>query len=86
MATVNGCVATNAVRPPLSKHQLTRGFAQHTSRTSTSQTSIDSTTKTQLSELDDAVAKNKEEVVKKIVSRILQSKPHLHPNLKKLEA
>ncbi|KIR72114.1 V-type ATPase, G subunit [Cryptococcus deuterogattii CA1014] len=76
----------DAVWPPLSQQQLTREFAQHTSQTSTSQTSIDSTTKTQLSQLDDAVAKNKEKVIKKIVSRVLQSEPHLHPNLKKLEA
>ncbi|WVQ90098.1 V-type ATPase, G subunit [Cryptococcus gattii] len=68
------------------EEEFKRFKSEHTSQTSTSQTSIDSTTKTQLSQLDDAVAKNKGKVIKKIVSRVLQSEPHLHPNLKKLEA
>ncbi|ODO04816.1 V-type ATPase, G subunit [Cryptococcus amylolentus CBS 6273] len=60
--------------------------SDHTSQTTSSQTNIDSTTKTQLANLDSSVEKNKGEVIKKIVERVLQSDPHLHPNLKKIEA
>ncbi|WWC63750.1 V-type ATPase, G subunit [Kwoniella dejecticola CBS 10117] len=58
----------------------------HTNQTSSSQSSIDSSTTTQLSDLDKAVEKNKGDVIKKIVERVLQSDPKLHQNLKKIEA
>ncbi len=59
---------------------------QHTSQTSSSQSTIDSSTKKQLSDLDAAVAKNREEVIKKIVTRVVKCEPKLHQNLKKVEA
>ena len=59
---------------------------QHKSETSSSQSTIDSSTRKQLSELDAAVAKNREEVIKKIVERVVKCEPQLHPNLKKVEA
>lgn len=60
--------------------------SDHTSSTSSSQSTIDSTTKDQLVQLDAAVQKNRDEVTKKIVDRVLKCEPHLHPNLKKVEA
>lgn len=60
--------------------------SQNKSQTSTSQTSIDSTTKKQLAELDEAVKKNREAVIVKIVERVVKCEPKLHQNLKKIEA
>ena len=59
---------------------------QHTSQTSTSQTTIDSDKDEQLKTLDAAVKKNGPDVVEKIVSRVLQVNPELHRNLKKVDA
>lgn len=59
---------------------------QHTSQTSTSQTTIDSSKDEQLKKLDAEVKQNGPKVVEKIVSRVLQVNPELHPNLKKVEA
>ncbi|EIW67112.1 hypothetical protein TREMEDRAFT_34120, partial [Tremella mesenterica DSM 1558] len=58
----------------------------HSSETTSSQTTSDAQTKIQLSELDVAVEKNKHSVIDKIVERVLQCDPHLHQNLKKVEA
>lgn len=65
---------------------LHRRCSQHKSETSSSQSAVDSDTKKQLSELDSAVAKNRDEVIKKIVERVVKCEPKLHPNLKKIEA
>ncbi|RXK39017.1 V-type ATPase, G subunit [Tremella mesenterica] len=58
----------------------------HSSETTSSQTTSDAQTKIQLSELDVAVEKNKHSVIDKIVERVLQCDPHLHQNLRKVEA
>lgn len=59
---------------------------QHTSQTSTSQTTIDTDKDEQLKKLDAEVKKNGPDVVEKIVSRVLKVNPELHRNLKKVEA
>ena len=59
---------------------------QHSSQTTTSQSSIDSSTKTQLESIESAIGKHKDEVVKKIVERVVKCEPEMHPNLKKVQA
>lgn len=66
--------------------QMRMTDVQNSSHTTTSQSSIDSTTKKQLSDIETAVKDNRDAVIKKIVERVLQCDPHLHPNLKKIEA
>ncbi|KAL7425086.1 hypothetical protein Q5752_000774 [Cryptotrichosporon argae] len=66
--------------------EFKRFESDHTSRTTTSQTTIDDSTKKQLTALDEAVAAHSAEVIDKIVGRVLQCEPKLHPNLKKIEA
>lgn len=74
-------------RVPIQLHRFsTAANPQHTSQTSTSQTTIDSDKAEQLKKLDAEVQKNGPEVVDKIVSRVLKVNPELHPNLKKIEA
>lgn len=59
---------------------------QHSSQTTSSQSTIDAQAKTQLAELEEAVKKNRDGVIKKIVERVTKSEPQLHQNLKKVEA
>lgn len=59
---------------------------QHTSQKSTSQSTIDESTKQQLAEVEESMKKNREAALKKIVDRVLTVEPKLHPNLKKVEA
>lgn len=67
--------------PPLyTSHQ------QHTDQTSSSQSTIDSSTKEQLAALDTQVKGNGAAAVVKIVGRVLSVNPKLHPNLRKVEA
>lgn len=59
---------------------------QNSSNKSTSQSTIDQSTKTQLADIEKAIKQNKDEVIKKIVERVIKCEPGLHPNLKKIEA
>ncbi|GFZ47058.1 V-ATPase 13 kDa subunit, partial [Saitozyma sp. JCM 24511] len=60
--------------------------SEHSSQTTSSQSTIDAQAKTQLAELEEAVKKNRDGVIKKIVERVTKSEPQLHQNLKKVEA
>jgi hypothetical protein len=59
---------------------------QHTSHKSTSQSTIDESTKKQLAEVESSMQKNRDAALKKVVDRVLSVEPKLHPNLKKVEA
>ncbi|KAI9637021.1 H+-ATPase G subunit-domain-containing protein [Dioszegia hungarica] len=60
--------------------------SEHTSQTTTSQSTIDSETDGQLKDLDAAVKSNQGGVVKTIVERVLKCEPELHRNLSKVGA
>jgi V-type H+-transporting ATPase subunit G len=59
---------------------------QHTSQTSSSQSSIDASTKQQLESIESALKAHRADAVKKIVERVIKCEPELHQNLKKVEA
>ncbi|RSH85873.1 H(+)-transporting V1 sector ATPase subunit G [Apiotrichum porosum] len=61
-------------------------FKKFESETSSSQSTIDTTTKDQLATLDSDIKKNGDAATKKIVGRVLSVEPKLHPNLQKIEA
>jgi V-type H+-transporting ATPase subunit G len=65
---------------------LTLSCTQHTSQTSSSQSTIDAQTKDQLAEIEKAIAQNRDAVIRRIVERVTKSEPRLHQNLKKVEA
>jgi len=54
--------------------------------TSTAQTAVDKDTEIKLQAITDSYNKNKDQVVKKLLDRVVLVKPELHRNLKKLEA
>ena len=60
--------------------------AQNSSNKTSSQSSIDSSTKTQLADIEKAIKQNQDGVIKKIVERVVTCDPQMHPNLKKVEA
>ncbi|BEJ18129.1 hypothetical protein CspHIS471_0704060 [Cutaneotrichosporon sp. HIS471] len=60
--------------------------SEHTSHKSTSQSTIDESTKKQLAEVESSMQKNRGDALTKIVDRVLTVEPKLHPNLKKVEA
>jgi hypothetical protein len=69
-----------------SAHTITTFHQQNSSQTTSSQSTIDASTKKQLADIESAIKENRDATVKKIVGRVLQCDPHLHPNLKKIEA
>jgi len=80
---IDNDLSLSARSPPTAPKHFTK---QHTTQTSSSQSTIDSSTKEQLATLDAQVKEHGDEVIKKIVSRVLSVEPKLHPNLKKVEA
>jgi hypothetical protein len=70
-------------RPHSNVQQLPQ---QNSSQTSSSQSTIDESTKKQLAEIESSIKQNREKTIKKVVDRVLQCDPQLHPNLKKVEA
>lgn len=60
--------------------------AQHAGSTQTAQATIDQETKIKLQEITDAYNKNKDQVVKKLLDRVVLVEPELHRNLKKAQA
>ena len=61
-------------------------ITQHAGSTQTAQAAIDQETKIKLQEITDAYNKNKDQVVKKLLDRVVLVKPELHRNLKKVQA
>jgi hypothetical protein len=81
------CAANDAraIRPQFSI-QNQADPPQHTSQTSSTQSTIDESTQKQIKELEAAVAKNRDAVVDKILERVVKCEPTLHRNLTKLGA
>lgn len=61
-------------------------ITQHAGSTQTAQVAVDHETKIKLQEITDAYNKNKDQVVKKLLDRVVLVKPELHRNLKKVQA
>jgi hypothetical protein len=59
---------------------------QNSSQTTSSQSTIDQSTEKQLADIESDVSQNRDKTIKKIVGRVLTCEPHLHANLKKIEA
>jgi V-type H+-transporting ATPase subunit G len=70
----------------LAHRPLTRLYQQNSSQTSSSQSTIDDSTKKQLADIESSIKQNREKTIKKVVDRVLQCDPQLHPNLKKVQA
>ncbi|KZT65656.1 V-type ATPase [Daedalea quercina L-15889] len=69
------------------KEEEFRAFeASHAGSTQTAQAAVDQETQIKLREITDAYNKNKEQVVKKLLDRVVLVKPELHRNLKKAQA
>ena len=62
-----------------------RIYVQHQGTTQTSQSAVDKETESKLTAITESYQKNKEQVVKKLLDRVVLVKPELHRNLKKLE-
>lgn len=58
---------------------------QHKGTTTESQSLVDKETETKLQGIEKAFVQNKEDVVKKILDRVILVTPELHRNLKKVE-
>jgi hypothetical protein len=65
---------------------LLESTQQHKSQTKDSQSTIDQDTEKQVETLKSDVEKNRSAVIDKILERVIQNDPHLHQNLKKVEA
>ncbi|KAH7927831.1 V-type ATPase [Leucogyrophana mollusca] len=62
-----------------------RGFeSSHAGTTSNAQTAVDRDTEVKLQAITDAYEANKDEVVKKLLDRVVLVKPELHRNLTKV--
>ena len=64
---------------------LIYGPPQREGTTQTSQSAIDKETDTKLAEITQAYNGNKDQVVKKLLDRVVLVKPELHRNLTKIE-
>ncbi|KAH9924791.1 H+-ATPase G subunit-domain-containing protein [Fomitopsis serialis] len=60
--------------------------ASHAGSTQTAQAAVDQETVVKLQEITDAYNENKDQVVKKLLDRVVLVKPELHRNLKKAQA
>ncbi|KZT10065.1 V-type ATPase [Laetiporus sulphureus 93-53] len=68
------------------KEEEFRAFeASHAGNTQTAQVQVDKDTQIKLQEIADAYNKNKDEVVGKLLDRVVLVKPELHRNLRKVE-
>jgi V-type H+-transporting ATPase subunit G len=70
----------------LTHHPFNEYDQQNSSQTSSSQSTIDDSTKKQLADIESSIKQNREKTIKKVVDRVLQCDPQLHPNLKKVQA
>lgn len=70
----------------LNTHAYPSLSSQNSSQTTSSQSTIDQSTEKQLSDIESNVKQNRDKTIKKIVERVLQCEPHMHANLKKIEA
>jgi len=70
----------------LAHHLPIRLHQQNSTQTSSSQSTIDDSTKKQLADIESSIKQNREKTIKKVVDRVLQCDPQLHPNLKKVQA
>lgn len=61
-------------------------ITQHAGSTQTAQAAVDQESEIKLQEITDAYNKNKDQVVKKLLDRVVLVKPELHRNLKKVQA
>ncbi|KAI0792119.1 H+-ATPase G subunit-domain-containing protein [Abortiporus biennis] len=69
------------------KEQEFKAFeASHAGNTQNVQVAIDKETDVKRKEIAEAYKKNKEEVVKKLLDRVVLVKPELHRNLKKVQS
>ncbi|KAJ7623319.1 H+-ATPase G subunit-domain-containing protein [Roridomyces roridus] len=70
-----------------SKEEEFKAFeAQHAGTTSNAQTLVDKETEVNLKNITESFNKNKEQVVNKLIDRVVLVKPELHRNLSKVEA
>ncbi|KAJ7634125.1 H+-ATPase G subunit-domain-containing protein [Mycena polygramma] len=69
------------------KEQEFKAFeSSHAGTTSNAQTAVDKETEVNLRNISDSFNKNKDQVVKKLLDRVVLVKPELHRNLKKVTA
>ncbi|KAH8093814.1 H+-ATPase G subunit-domain-containing protein [Cristinia sonorae] len=69
------------------KEQEFKAFeASHAGSTQTAQTAIDRETEVKRKEITEQYLKSKDQVVKKLLDRVVLVKPELHRNLKKVES
>ncbi|TCD69614.1 H(+)-transporting V1 sector ATPase subunit G [Steccherinum ochraceum] len=69
------------------KEQEFKAFeASHAGSTQSAQTAIDKETDVKRKEITEQYNKSKDQVVKKLLDRVVLVKPELHRNLKKIEA
>ncbi|KAJ8521573.1 hypothetical protein ONZ45_g1742 [Pleurotus djamor] len=59
---------------------------KHTGFTTSAQSAVDKETEVKLEQITESYQKSKDEVVKKLLDRVVLVKPELHRNLKKIEA
>ena len=59
---------------------------QHAGTTQSAQAAIDKETEIKRKEINDAYNQHKDEVVKKLLDRVILVKPEMHRNLKKASA
>ncbi|KAJ6581374.1 H+-ATPase G subunit-domain-containing protein [Mycena capillaripes] len=60
--------------------------SSHAGTTSNAQTAVDKETEVSLKNITDSFNKNKDQVVTKLLDRVVLVKPELHRNLKKVQA
>ncbi|KAF7356707.1 V-type proton ATPase subunit G [Mycena venus] len=69
------------------KEQEFKAFeSSHAGTTSSAQTAVDRETEANLKTISDSYTKNKDQVVKKLLDRVVLVKPELHRNLAKVRA
>ncbi|KAJ7715363.1 putative vacuolar atp synthase subunit G (vma-10) [Mycena maculata] len=68
------------------EQEFTAFESSHAGTTSSAQTAVDKETEVNLKNITDSFNKNKGQVVKKLLDRVVLVKPELHRNLTKVQA